>query len=40
MTAMEACFEKQFADPEWQALMPKWEEVTESHQLEFLMPMP
>ncbi|MBN2186703.1 MAG: hypothetical protein JW732_04545 [Dehalococcoidia bacterium] len=40
MAAMEAYFEKQFADSEWQALMPKWEDVIESHQLEFLMPMP
>jgi len=38
--AMEAFFDKMFADPEMQALMAKWEAVLESHQLEFYMPMP
>ena len=40
LAALEAYFEKTSTDPEWQALMPKWEEVIESHQLEFLIPMP
>ena len=40
LAALEAYFEKTVTDPEWQALMPKWETIIESHQLEFLMPMP
>ena len=38
--AMEAYFEKMFADPEMQALIPKWETILESHEMEFYTPMP
>ena len=39
MAAMEAFFEKMFADPEIQALMAKWEAVIESYVVEFYTPM-
>lgn len=38
--AMEAFFEKMLADPEMQALMPKWDAVLESHVVELNTPMP
>ena len=37
---MAAFFEKVMADPEMQALMPKWEALLENHQVEIYMPMP
>jgi len=40
LAAMAAFFEKVMADPEMQALTPKWETVLASHQVEVLMLMP
>ncbi len=40
LATMAAFFEKAMADPEIQAMMPKWEAVEESHQVELYMPMP
>jgi len=40
MAAMEDFFEKAMADAEMQALMPKWEEVEESHRNELYMLTP
>jgi len=42
MATMEKFFEKAMADTEMQALMPKWEEVEESHKNELytLTPLP
>ena len=40
LAAMAAFFEKVMADPEMQALMPKWEAIEQSHQVEVLMLMP
>lgn len=40
LATMEAYYDKAFVDPEWQALMPKWEAIIESHELEFYTPMP
>ena len=40
LSATEAFFEKVLADPDAQALMPKWEVVEESHEVELYMPMP
>ena len=34
LTELAAFFEKAMADPEVQAMMPKWEAVEESHQVE------
>jgi len=39
MTEMAAFFEKAMADPEMQALMPQWEAVEESHEVELYMAM-
>ena len=39
LTEMAAFFEKVMADPEMQALMPKWEAVEESHKVELYMPI-
>ena len=40
LATMEAFFDKVIADSEMQALMPKWEAVEESHQVELYMSMP
>ncbi len=40
LAAMEAFFEKMLADPEMQALMPKWEAILESHEIELYTPLP
>ncbi len=40
MATMEAFFDKVMADPEVQALMPKWDEVEDSHVVELYTPMP
>jgi hypothetical protein len=40
MAAMEEFFKKAMADPELQALMPKWDEVEESHKNELYMLTP
>ena len=40
LVTMAAFFEKITADPEMQALMPKWETLLESHEVELYMPMP
>ena len=40
LAAMDAFFNKAMADPEMQALMPKWEAVEESHRVEVLMLIP
>jgi hypothetical protein len=40
LATMAAFFEKVTADPEVQALMPKWDAVLESHVVEFYVPMP
>jgi len=40
LAAFEAHPEKMGADPEFQALMPKFEGVIESMEVEFYMPMP
>ena len=40
LAAMAAFFEKVMADPEMQALTPKWEAVEKSHEVEVLMLMP
>jgi len=40
LTEMAAFFEKAMADPEVGAQMPKWEAITESHQVELYIPMP
>jgi len=40
LAAFEAHPEKMGAEPEVQAMMPKWEAVIESYQVEFYMPMP
>ena len=40
LAAMEASFDKMFADPERQALIAKSDAVIESHENEFYMPMP
>ena len=40
MAAMEDFFKKAMADPELQALMPKWDEIEESHKNELYMLMP
>ena len=40
LTALAAFFEKVMADPEMQALTPKWEAIEQSHQVEVLMLMP
>ena len=40
LAAFEAHPQKMGADPEMQALMPKFEELIESMEVEFYMPMP
>jgi hypothetical protein len=40
LAAMADFFAKVMADPEMQALMPKWEAVEKSHEVEVLMLMP
>jgi len=40
LAAMAAFFEKAMADPEIQAMMPKWEALEESHEVEVLTLMP
>ena len=40
LAALEAFFEKVMADPEYQAMMPKWDAVIESHGFEVYTPMP
>ena len=40
LAAMVAFFEKVMADPEMQALTPKWEAIEKSHEVEVLMLMP
>jgi len=40
LAAMEAFFDKMFSDPEMQALMPKWDALLESHEVELYIPMP
>jgi len=40
LAAMEDLFDKMMADPEMQALMPKWDAVLESHVVELNVPMP
>jgi len=40
LAAFEAHPEKMGADPEVQAMMPKWEAVIESYHVEFYTPMP
>jgi len=40
MATMAAFFEKIMADPEVQALMPKWDMLLESHEVELYVPMP
>jgi hypothetical protein len=37
---MAAFFEKAMADPEVQAMMPKWDATLESHEVELYVPMP
>jgi len=39
MAEMATFFEKAMADPEMQALMPQWEAVEESHEVELYMAM-
>ena len=39
LAEMEAFFDKVMADPEMQALMPKWDELLDSHQVEVYMSM-
>lgn len=40
LATMATFFEKAMADPEVQALMPKWETLLESHEVELYMPLP
>jgi hypothetical protein len=40
LAAMADFFEKVMSEPEMQALMPKWEAVEESHEVEVYMLMP
>ena len=40
LATMAAALEKMMADPEMQALMPKWDTVIETHEVEFLTPLP
>ena len=40
LAAMEACYDKVMADPEYQALMPQWDPLIESHGFEVYTPMP
>ena len=40
VATMEQCFEKMMADPEIQAMMPKYEELTDSHTIELYVPLP
>ena len=37
---MERAFEEMMADPEIQAMMPKYEELTEFHNVEIFVPVP
>jgi len=37
---MAAFFEKVMAEPEVQSMMPKWDAVLESHEVELYVPMP
>ncbi|MFC2009264.1 hypothetical protein ACFLUT_04335 [Chloroflexota bacterium] len=37
---MEQAFEKMMADPEMQAMMPKYDELTEFHSVEIFVPVP
>jgi hypothetical protein len=37
LTAMADFFDKMMADPEMQGLMPKWEAIEQTHQVEILM---
>jgi hypothetical protein len=40
LATMAAFFEKMMTDPEMMAEMPKWEAVSESHEVELYMVMP
>jgi len=40
LAVMAAFFEKVTADPEIQALMPKWDALLDSHVVELYVPMP
>ncbi len=40
LVTMATFFEKAMADPEMMAEMPKWEAVSESHEVELYMVMP
>ena len=39
LAAMEAFYDKAFADPEMQALMAQWDALLESHEIELYTPM-
>jgi hypothetical protein len=40
LAAMEAAYEKVFADPEWQALVAEIDSIVESNQYELYAPLP
>ena len=40
LAAMEAAFERAFADPEMQAVMAKFEAIAETHEIELYTPLP